>query len=681
MLPGTPLRASTPLRQEAKPVGHVDDFFTPTKRGRSESHLAAVETVESQDAVAGAEEESQAKAETKESKAELKKAKRKEKAERKEAEKAERAERAAAAAAAAAEKKAAEEAEKLALAQTPSQTQIAPPGASNEERATAATSTADIVKDLTPSEAAASAKSSVVGTAGKKKHPGKIDITAAVLKGPDAPDSSQTTPVKAENIARATFSNVASSRPQSPSVSLDTASKKLTAPRTLRIAPKVDTPPPAPVVAPAIRSVSAATSSRMPSRQPSIASIHPPGTPGSEHISDDISITSTSLSRANSPPPMSNRVGSAPVRLNTKSQQKKVRQERARHLEEETRMATSPVKEEPVQEAITSRKKKSKKPSTPAASSTPVPSRPASPKIKAKPEEPPKEEKPATPVKVETRAPSPAPAPAPVTPVQAPPPPPAVIAAAALTPASLVAEMRNEHGVHANAVDAFLRPFPQTLSHYKPSQAITTTDLGPNKTFPPTIPDLTKEDVENLLAGQPWRPKYDEHSRLWDRVMVTPGGAILRYMEPAHEDRYLALEKQHLAHDSTHTFNPRPNTLPLAPFPHIDLPTLHRTLTGHTSSRPTRSANAMEKAVEEGSKKGSFLVDTANKYVNEFIMPPVPLTPPSEKIVAGAEEQRAGFSVEELERLLGEARKGSEEREAGLKRKIKLNRKIAGLTH
>ena len=444
VLSGTPSRTPTPLRHESRPFANlIDEFATPTKRGRSESHLANVEYAESNDTAPGAEVETPSKAELKAEKAEAKKAKRADKLAKKEAERLEKAEKAAAAAQAAAEaiaqKNAAEKLEKAAASQakTP-ETQSAPPGASNEEKTQAAFKTVDLVKDLTPAEAAAAAKSAAGETVSKKKHPGKIDITAAVLKGGEVPTSNTSTPVKAENIPR-TWNTITTSRPQSPSIASDSA-RKVTAPRTLRLTTAV--PPPAPVVAPAIRTLPAAAS-RLPSRQPSIASIQPPGTPGSEHVSDDISVTSTSLSRANTPPPpTSSRVGSAYVRQNTKSQQKKLRQEKARQATEEILTKDVQTIVEPIQEAITSRKKKSKsaKPATPAAATptavTPVPSRPASPKMKAKPEEPPKVEKPATPVKVETPPPPP---PAPVTPVKAPtPPPPAALTPASTGPAELL---------------------------------------------------------------------------------------------------------------------------------------------------------------------------------------------------------------------------------------------------
>lgn len=680
VLPGTPIRAPTPLRHESKPiVGSIGDFSTPTKRGRSESHLANVEYAEAKDASAGAEAETP-KTETKESKAEAKKAKRKEKLEKKEAERAEKA-------AAAAQKKAAKEAEKPSSPLDDSEIQPAPPGASKEEKNMAATKTSDLVKDLTPAEAAAAAKSSAGETVSKKKHPGKIDITAALLKGADVPlpTTSSWTPVKTENIPRgATWgSTAASSRPQSPSVPSDVGGKKTTAPRTLRLT-TAPVPPPAPVVAPAVRPILNAAS-RMPSRQPSIASINPPGTPSSEHISDDVSMTSTSLSRANTPPPSaSNRVGSAPVRHNTKSQQRKARQEKAKQIEEEERLAkeAAEIKAEPIQEAITSRKKKSKKSSTPALSSTPAPSRPASPKPKAvKAEEPvvKVEPKPATPVKVETPPPPP---PAPATPVieaapvssaqplPPPPPPPA-----ALTPASLIAELRGEHGTLTGAFDAFFRPIAQAIAHYKPSTPITPADVSPGRAFPLLDPDLKKEDIEALVSGQAWRPSAEDQ-RLWERLMVSPTGAVIRHMEPSLEDRFLAMEALNAALPEPLRFHPpTPRSGSGTTFPSLDLAALHRELDGF----PSRTANAMEKAVEEGSKKGSFLVDTAGKYVNEFIMPPVAVTPPNERAV---EEQRDGvLGAEELERRLTEAKRVAEEREQGLRRLVKRNRKVVGMTH
>lgn len=106
------------------------------------------------------------------------------------------------------------------------------------------------------------------------------------------------------------------------------------------------------------------------------------------------------MSRANSPPP--SKVGSAPVRQVTKSQQKKERQVRAKLAEEGSKNEGSSVKaiaEMPVQAPIVGRKKKAKKTARGTADSTPMVTRPSSPTPK---EEGPQEKavsRPASPVK------------------------------------------------------------------------------------------------------------------------------------------------------------------------------------------------------------------------------------------------------------------------------------------
>jgi CCR4-NOT transcription complex subunit 4 len=120
------------------------------------------------------------------------------------------------------------------------------------------------------------------------------------------------------------------------------------------------------------------------SRQPSLASItrlDRPGTPTSEIVSDNASITSASLSRASSPPP--SKVGSAPVRTTTKSMQRKQRKEAQKEKEKTELEAAAPkVEPEPEIAPIMGRKKKQKKERTvhsAAGGSTPAVSRPASP--------------------------------------------------------------------------------------------------------------------------------------------------------------------------------------------------------------------------------------------------------------------------------------------------------------
>ncbi|KAI1001908.1 hypothetical protein K3495_g6297 [Podosphaera aphanis] len=113
------------------------------------------------------------------------------------------------------------------------------------------------------------------------------------------------------------------------------------------------------------------------SRQPGINAsgrLERPGSPTSEIISDNASITSTSFSRASSPPPT--RVGSAPIRATTKSSQKKQRlaqKEKNRAEIEAAAVVATEVEIAP----IIGRKKKQKKGRISSASGapTPIPSR------------------------------------------------------------------------------------------------------------------------------------------------------------------------------------------------------------------------------------------------------------------------------------------------------------------
>lgn len=145
-----------------------------------------------------------------------------------------------------------------------------------------------------------------------------------------------------------------------------------TAPKTLRVVPTPKTEnPPTPVCGAATVLTA-----------PSVRSLASAETPGSEIISDTASIISASISasRASSPPP--SRVGAAPVRTATKSQQRKQRKEVLK--KESAVIAAQPVKAEPEVEIgpIVGRKKKQKKEKPAAAASkmaTPAVSRPSTP--------------------------------------------------------------------------------------------------------------------------------------------------------------------------------------------------------------------------------------------------------------------------------------------------------------
>ena len=190
--------------------------------------------------------------------------------------------------------------------------------------------------------------------------PAKYDTKEEVgVAAPSNLPSRPATPVKAPKPATSVPSQPATLASQT-SVS---AAPRQAQPRTIRVvqAQKMEPPPRPPAIISA-NSATTSTVSKQLSRQPSLASLHQPGTPQNEMISDNASLTSASISRPGSPPP--NKVGSAPIRQTTKSQQKKERQARAKKLEEGLKSeepAADPVSEGPIQAPIIGRKKKAKK--------------------------------------------------------------------------------------------------------------------------------------------------------------------------------------------------------------------------------------------------------------------------------------------------------------------------------
>ena len=234
-----------------------------------------------------------------------------------------------------------------------------------------------------PSESLPSKSSRTVE---KKLRPSKLDI--AVVNNPTTEgDSADTAGVTG---------GTAPSQPPTPATAISQTSISSAIRSTVRAvrippSPMAETLPPSP-------GAGTPTESKQASRRPSITSVDRPGTPASEKTWDDMSYVSATLSRANSPPP--SKVGSAPVRHTTKSQQKKERQARAKQAEEASKSEELPAKAvEPMQAPIIGRKKKAKKEKTQdTADSTPTGTRPTSPVPK---EEEPDEEKaePVTPVR------------------------------------------------------------------------------------------------------------------------------------------------------------------------------------------------------------------------------------------------------------------------------------------
>lgn len=218
----------------------------------------------------------------------------------------------------------------------------------------------------------------------EKRHPGKLNLEATRTKPLDRGktlDTSESGGQAQEEIPTSTTTTSAISQPETPvTAASQTSGANIGKTRTIRVLPtsKKETPPRGQASA---TSREGNSSANLPSRRGSLSSVNPPGTPVSERISDNVSMTSTSVSRANSPPP--GRVGTAPARHLTKNQQKKERQARAKQAEQATTVdepAAKPEAEEPVQAPIIGRKKKQKKPATRGtADTTPVVTRPPSP--------------------------------------------------------------------------------------------------------------------------------------------------------------------------------------------------------------------------------------------------------------------------------------------------------------
>ncbi|KAI4112756.1 MAG: hypothetical protein LQ345_006139 [Seirophora villosa] len=284
----------------------------------------------------------------------------------------------------------------------------------------------------------------------------------------------------------------------------------------------------------------ASATGSFPSRRGSLSSVHPPGTPASERISDNVSMTSTSMSRANSPPP--SKVGTAPVRNVTKAQQRKERQAKAKQAEEAAKVEESPTKVvagEPVQAPIIGRKKKQKKTaSRGTADSTPAVTRPTSPQPHDEGILEQEEPAPSTPVKdskkAEARAAAESEADTPISPA-----------------GQSINDQQQKNVLNAGALFSALQRSGEIASSaadiFKPV-------LGLNHRFdidaqslehpgfgvPPTLTDAQNRQIDQ---GEPLCIDQGNHKR----IIVLPDRRTLRGLSPEQANRYLELRTQALS--------------------------------------------------------------------------------------------------------------------------------------
>lgn len=385
----------------------------------------------------------------------------------------------------------------------------------------------------------------------KRQPPGKLDIAAAtkIAEIEQSPAASSAKPETPANHGRSLPLNSAVSVPPSPATAgTGSPIKRSVAPRTLRVlpTPKTEVPPPLPTasapIAPLIPTVD-----KLRSRQASIASINQPGTPMSEMISDTASVTSTSVSRANSPPPIGGKVGTAPVRQKTKSQAKKDRQDRKRQIEEEQAMVEENKSDvEVVQAPIIGRKKKEKKPaSAPKSIAAAFKSQPSSPKPATVEEE--QSDVPTTTSRKVSSAKPPA--------AETPEPEPDYVSEHAKdkrehNAQSIMADLQRTGELLASTLE-FFKPLSSSLTH--PSRNSQPT----NVTAPPDLKiHFSEADLEALAKKKAVR--LNGHDGKPDsRTLITPNGKFFWGLSEELEAKALELEK-HIEELKGHTrFHPR----------------------------------------------------------------------------------------------------------------------------
>ena len=399
----------------------------------------------------------------------------------------------------------------------------------------------------------------------KKSRPSKLDMIAvsnATRKEQDSADTAGVT------------SGPLPSHPPTPATTVSqTSASSAVRPNQVRatrtpLLPKAETLPASPATAPTI-------TSKQTSRRPSVTSVDRPGTPVSEKTWDDMSLASAALSRANSPPPT--KVGSAPVRQTTKSQQKKERQARAKQAEEASKAEELPSKiVEPMQAPIVGRKKKTKKEMTQStADSTPTPTRPSSPV--------PKEEElaegktePVTPVKENKKAASKIAADIkePDTPSSPPTPASHDQQRSSLSAASIFASLLKS-GELSPTVPELFKTFP-----------------GLNHRFEGLELDLAFADDSVVSASQMHSLDQGEAITIQqtpnNHIVVLPDRSALHGLSPAQAARYLELRKQALANGDVPSNQALAGLAPV--LPQVSLP-VARISPSRTSSEDRKLLN------------------------------------------------------------------------------------------
>lgn len=500
----------------------------------------------------------------------------------------------------------------------------------------------------------------IVSGSTKRRPPGKLDIAAAT-KVPERSIETATSASSRIDTAKTsqppTASTLTHSRPATPgATSTGSPIRRTTQPRTLRVVPKTETPPP-----PSASSAgpSAISGTRGPSRKASITSINVPGTP-SELVSDNVSVTSASasltMSRASSPPLVGGKVGTAPIKK-SKSQAARERKEKAAaKLAAQEEALTQ--KEEPMQAPILGRKKKEKKrekvssvPSS-AKAKTPVASHPSSPAPADAKEEPVEaKERPdelvSSPVSLPVEKESGPTAEASSTqnkPAER----------KSLTPSSIFKDLSVRGEFDAATLEFFKTSISNISSQIRHDPTMAFNNWDVSNAFPLDPLDQPSGLEDQLERHEPiqWQDGADP-SRLSARNLVGRSGAWLRMLKPEEEQRYIELEKRILdkaqAGDPGRWIpNPRKTSTQQMINDNSSLPNVHRYYESifHSDhyARDFHAQHPQSLLAAGDDRAGSILpgspamgasapskaasADEALAYVNQFVLPTVPLPHP-----------------------------------------------------
>lgn len=474
----------------------------------------------------------------------------------------------------------------------------------------------------------------------KRQPPGKLDISLAKIVEKEPTPSTSARKEEPQAKTMRIVPPTAASVPASPAVAVPSPIKHTAAPRTLRLVstPKVETPPAVAAPTPPLPQIP--TVDKLRSRQASIASLNQPSTPASELISDTASMTSGMISRASSPPPASNIVGSAPVRKITKAQAKKNRLERKRQ-EEEKEKAENGSDVEVVQAPIIGRKKKAKKPST-----TPKPvaamasamkeaaakSQPASPKI-ATVEDELLEAPTVASVKAQSAHNSASATPEPE--VQ----PEEFKERREPSAQAILNDLQKTGEVLVSALE-FFKPLASTLTH---------TSRTPHTAVPTSPPDqkihFSQADLDALAKKRPVH-LGGENDKSDSRTLITPNGKFLWGLTAELEERALSLESEIERLSGYLRFHPSSRTAhhTAAPYSSDMLPAIATALKEAGKKMPNSPTNTLtfdyktytqhlppvtEFAHQPPPPVQQQTPADAGAYLNQFVLPATDNPPPN----------------------------------------------------